>query len=80
MLFKLFLLAKRIGKRYDGFMSASEKKLIVKCPTCRKPAAWKNNKYRPFCCERCRLIDLGNWADESYNIESENPTDFEEEI
>jgi hypothetical protein len=26
------------------------------------------NPYRPFCCERCRLIDLGAWADESYRV------------
>jgi hypothetical protein len=26
------------------------------------------NPYRPFCCERCRLIDLGAWAEESYRV------------
>lgn len=41
----------------------------VKCPTCKKESDFsKQNKFRPFCSERCRLIDLGNWADGSYHI------------
>ncbi|VAX02072.1 DNA gyrase inhibitor YacG, partial [hydrothermal vent metagenome] len=41
----------------------------IKCPTCEKLVEWKpENPYRPFCCERCRLIDLGAWADESHRI------------
>ncbi|PLX45416.1 MAG: DNA gyrase inhibitor YacG [Deltaproteobacteria bacterium] len=43
----------------------------VKCPTCKGPAAWGDNPYRPFCSERCRLIDLGRWLDEDYRIEGE---------
>jgi uncharacterized protein len=36
---------------------------IVKCPTCGKNVEWTNlNKFRPFCSERCKLIDLGSWA------------------
>ncbi|MFM8443239.1 MAG: DNA gyrase inhibitor YacG [Methylococcus sp.] len=43
--------------------------LIVKCPTCGKPVAWSpSERFRPFCSERCRLIDLGEWATESYAI------------
>ena len=35
----------------------------VNCPTCNKELAWKpENKFRPFCSERCKLIDLGEWA------------------
>lgn len=38
--------------------------VIVKCPTCDKAVAWiTSSTYRPFCSERCRLIDLGEWAD-----------------
>ena len=38
--------------------------VIVKCPTCDKAVAWiSSSLYRPFCSERCRLIDLGEWAD-----------------
>lgn len=41
----------------------------VKCPRCGKPALFKpENPYRPFCSERCKLIDLGQWADEKYAI------------
>ena len=41
----------------------------VPCPTCGEPAVFEPfNPYRPFCSERCRLIDLGSWASESYRI------------
>lgn len=41
----------------------------VKCPTCGRQVAWvESEKFRPFCCERCRLIDLGEWATGSYAI------------
>ena len=42
---------------------------VVSCPRCGKAVAWDTaNPYRPFCSERCRLIDLGAWATESYKI------------
>jgi len=44
----------------------------IKCPTCRKWTEWEDNPYRPFCSERCKLIDLGRWASEEYRIEGEN--------
>jgi len=40
----------------------------VRCPTCRREAPWKGNPHRPFCSERCRLLDLASWADERYRI------------
>jgi len=41
----------------------------VNCPNCGKEVRWtKDNRYRPFCCERCRLIDLGEWAAERYRV------------
>lgn len=40
----------------------------IKCPTCDRPTVWEGNEFRPFCSERCRLIDLGKWADEQYRI------------
>jgi endogenous inhibitor of DNA gyrase (YacG/DUF329 family) len=43
----------------------------VRCPTCRKPTLWTGNPYRPFCSERCKLGDLGNWAAERYRIPGE---------
>jgi len=46
-----------------------EKKPIVNCPQCGKVVVWETgNRYRPFCSERCKLIDLGQWAAESYRI------------
>lgn len=45
---------------------------IVKCPTCGKDVRWEtSSKWRPFCSERCRLIDLGEWASESHRIKGE---------
>ena len=42
------------------------------CPTCGEPTEWEGNPYRPFCSERCRLIDLGRWADEQYAVGDDN--------
>lgn len=51
----------------------------VKCPTCEKLTEWKpENPFRPFCCERCKLIDLGAWADESHRIPGNTAADFSE--
>lgn len=51
----------------------------VQCPTCKKTIPWSaDNPYRPFCSERCKLIDLGAWADGSYNIPGD-PTDVPDE-
>lgn len=42
---------------------------IVPCPTCNKSVKWtSSNPDRPFCSERCKLIDLGAWADEKHTI------------
>lgn len=41
----------------------------VTCPQCGELAEWsKNNPFRPFCSERCKLIDLGCWASDSYSV------------
>jgi|CXWL01.1.fsa_nt_gi endogenous inhibitor of DNA gyrase (YacG/DUF329 family) len=45
------------------------------CPTCGKPAEWENNPDRPFCSDRCRLLDLGAWADERYVVETDGAED-----
>jgi uncharacterized protein len=42
-------------------------KTIKKCPICGQPTDAERRDY-PFCGERCRLIDLGNWASESYVV------------
>lgn len=43
----------------------------VKCPHCKKEAQLAGNPYRPFCSERCKMIDLGTWATEGYRIPGE---------
>lgn len=56
----------------------------MKCPICKKPVAWED-PFMPFCSERCKLIDLGNWASERYVIttplkqEGESPGEGSEE-
>jgi uncharacterized protein len=52
----------------------------VKCPTCRRPVEWSEaSAYRPFCSDRCRLIDLGAWFAEQHAIPDEPGTDSDEE-
>jgi hypothetical protein len=40
----------------------------VRCPICRTEGPWEGNPHRPFCSERCRLIDLGGWIEGRYRI------------
>jgi uncharacterized protein len=50
-----------------------------KCPTCGKPIEWQNNIWRPFCSERCKLIDFGRWTSEEYRVpgQSINPAEIQ---
>jgi len=49
---------------------------IVTCPTCKKRVKWtSSNPNRPFCSERCKLIDLGEWADEAHTIPGDQTED-----
>ena len=41
---------------------------VVNCPICRVEVSWEENPHRPFCSERCRLIDLGAWSEGRYRI------------
>jgi len=44
------------------------------CPRCGAPALFgPKNKWRPFCSERCKMIDLGLWASESYRVPEHEP-------
>ncbi len=40
----------------------------IRCPICKQTTTWEENPYRPFCSERCKMIDLGKWAMEDYRI------------
>jgi endogenous inhibitor of DNA gyrase (YacG/DUF329 family) len=48
------------------------------CPRCKKPSHWTDNPNRPFCSERCKLIDLGAWASEEYRVGSETKPELNE--
>ncbi len=49
---------------------------LVRCPQCGGDSVFApSNRYRPFCSERCKNIDLGAWASESFRVESEAPPD-----
>lgn len=48
-------------------------RITMKCPNCEKPTTWQDNPFRPFCSERCKMIDFGNWADETYAVPAESP-------
>jgi len=46
-----------------------DKSRVVPCPNCGKSLEWTAaNVWRPFCSERCKLIDLGAWASERYRV------------
>jgi endogenous inhibitor of DNA gyrase (YacG/DUF329 family) len=54
-------------------MTSSPSK-IVTCPTCGGDSVYNAaNVYRPFCCERCKQVDLGAWASESFRVPTEAP-------
>ena len=51
----------------------------MKCPICHRPTTYEGNPYRPFCSERCKLLDFGAWANEEYSVPAEEvPPSFEE--
>ncbi|HEY6095664.1 MAG TPA: DNA gyrase inhibitor YacG [Gallionellaceae bacterium] len=52
----------------------SKKPAVVACPQCGAEVVWdsKLSPFRPFCSERCKLIDLGQWAKEDYRVPLEH--------
>jgi hypothetical protein len=51
----------------------------MKCPTCHRPIKWEENPHRPFCSERCKLLDFGAWANEEFKVPAEETApSFEE--
>ncbi|OGP57937.1 MAG: hypothetical protein A2V67_11375 [Deltaproteobacteria bacterium RBG_13_61_14] len=57
----------------------SNANMEVECPHCRKRVPDAGNPFRPFCSERCRLIDLGAWIKEQYVIPGEAPASPEKD-
>ena len=54
--------------------------MLVKCPYCGKETEFTGNEFRPFCSERCKLLDFGAWADEQYNLPAETSELNDEDI
>ena len=51
---------------------------IVNCPACGGDSVYgSSNPYRPFCCARCKGIDFGAWASESFRLPEDTPPDAE---
>ncbi len=50
------------------------KQLEVTCPRCKKKFNYYSSEFRPFCSEKCRLIDLGQWLNESYSVPAQKLT------
>jgi hypothetical protein len=59
-------------------MTQATYKRKVYCPICKKQTEWQGNPHRPFCSERCRLVDLGAWADGTYSVKIIDKPDFED--
>lgn len=54
----------------------TESSRTVSCPRCSAPVRWgTESPFRPFCSERCKMIDLGAWASEEYRVAVEGETD-----
>jgi len=54
--------------------SATPRPRQVRCPQCGGFSPYSpDNRWRPFCTERCKLIDLGQWATDAYSIPVEEP-------
>jgi endogenous inhibitor of DNA gyrase (YacG/DUF329 family) len=42
--------------------------MIIICPVCQKKTTWEENPWRPFCSERCKVVDFGKWVTEEYKV------------
>ena len=49
----------------------------MRCPICKQSVTWEDNAFRPFCSERCKMIDLDNWLEGRYRVPA--PFDSDEE-
>jgi endogenous inhibitor of DNA gyrase (YacG/DUF329 family) len=59
-----------VGWRF-ACVAMSRAPRVVKCPQCGTPVPWSpESRWRPFCSERCKMLDLGAWASERYRVET----------
>jgi endogenous inhibitor of DNA gyrase (YacG/DUF329 family) len=62
-----------------GIENSKPNARILPCPTCQKPTLWSHsNPARPFCTERCKLIDLGAWSSGEHVIPGEPVVRFDD--
>jgi uncharacterized protein len=55
---------------------AAAKPRLVRCPACGGDSVYApDNPFRPFCSQRCKNLDLGAWASESFRVAGDNPPD-----
>lgn len=50
----------------------------ITCPLCKNITTWEENPWRPFCTEKCKMIDLGAWILEDYRIEGKKEEEEDE--
>ena len=53
--------------------------LVVNCPRCKKSFKYYTSEFRPFCSEKCKLVDLGHWLEESYVVAGKSNTVYIED-
>lgn len=63
-----------MNKRSGDPVGGARPARLVRCPTCGQQAVFApENRWRPFCSERCRGVDLGAWASERYRVGAAQP-------
>ncbi|MFT7723150.1 MAG: DNA gyrase inhibitor YacG [Roseateles sp.] len=63
-----------------GMKTNAQGERLVRCPQCGGDSVFApRNQWRPFCSERCRQIDLGAWASESFRVPATPPQDPDEQ-
>jgi uncharacterized protein len=56
--------------------SVTQNSRTVSCPRCGTPVRWEaDSPFRPFCSERCKMIDFGAWAMEEYRVAARSEED-----
>jgi endogenous inhibitor of DNA gyrase (YacG/DUF329 family) len=53
-------------------------RISIKCPICKRKTTFEENPWRPFCSERCKLIDLGKWVMGQYRVEGKKEEEEDE--
>ena len=54
--------------------------IMVKCPQCGREKEYAGNEFRPFCSERCKMLDFGAWIEEEYALPAEESEITDEDI